>query len=30
MASWRNIKWDGNETLDECSYRVTQLGKTLV
>ena len=26
MASWRNIKWDGNETLDEFSYRVTQLG----
>ena len=29
MASWRNIKWDGNKTLDEFSYRVTQLGKTL-
>ena len=29
MASWKNIKWDGNETLDEFSYRVTQLGKTL-
>ena len=29
MASWRNIKWDGSETLDEFSYRVTQLGKTL-
>ena len=29
MASWRNIKWDGNETLDEFSYRVTQLGKVL-
>ena len=29
MASWRNIKWDGNETLDEFSYRVTQLGKPL-
>ena len=29
MASWRNIKWDGNETLDEFSYRVTQLGKAL-
>ena len=29
MASWRNIKWDGNETLDEFSYRVTQLGKEL-
>ena len=28
MASWRNIKWDGNETL-EFSYRVTQLGKAL-
>ena len=23
-ASWRNIKWNGNETLDEFSYRVTQ------
>ena len=29
MASWRNIKWDGNETLGEFSYRVTQLGKGL-
>ena len=29
MTSWRNIKWDGNETLDEFSYRVTQLGKAL-
>ena len=29
IASWRNIKWDGNETLDEFSYRVTQLGKAL-
>ena len=29
MASWRNIKWDGNETFDEFSYRVTQLGKAL-
>ena len=29
MASWRNIKWDGNEILDEFSYRVTQLGKAL-
>ena len=29
MASWRNIKWDGYETLAEFSYRVTQLGKTL-
>ena len=29
MDSWRNIKWDGNETLDEFSYRVTQLGKAL-
>ena len=29
MASWRNIKLDGNETLDEFSYRVTQLGKGL-
>ena len=29
MASWRNIKWDGNETLDEFSYRVTQLGNAL-
>ena len=27
MASWRNIKWDGNETLDDFSYRVTKLGK---
>ena len=29
MAIWRNIKWDGNETLDEFSYRVTQPGKAL-
>ena len=29
MASWRNIKGDGNGTLDEFSYRVTQLGKAL-
>ena len=29
IASWRNIKWDGNETLDEFSYRVTQLDKAL-
>ena len=29
MAGWRNIKWDGNETLDEFSYGVTQLGKAL-
>ena len=29
MASWRNIKWDGNETLGEFSYSVTQLGKAL-
>ena len=29
MASWRNIKWDGNEKLDELSYRLTQLGKAL-
>ena len=29
MASWRNIKWDGNETLDDFSYRITQLGKAL-
>ena len=29
MASWRNIKWDGNETLVEFSYRGTQLGKAL-
>ena len=29
MASWRNFKKDGNETLDEFSYRVTQLGKVL-
>ena len=28
-ASWRNIKWDGNKTLDEFSYRITQLGKAL-
>ena len=28
-ASWRNVKWNGNETLDEFSYRVTQLGKAL-
>ena len=26
---WRNIKRDGNETLDEFSYKVTQLGKAL-
>ena len=29
MANLRNIKWDGNETLDEFLYRVTQLGKAL-
>ena len=29
MTSWRNIRWDGNETLEEFSYRVTQLGKAL-
>ena len=29
MAIWRNIKWNGNETLDEISYRDTQLGKAL-
>ena len=29
MASWRIITWDDNETLDEISYRVTQLGKAL-
>ena len=29
VASWRNIKWDGNETIDEFSYSVTQLGKAL-
>ena len=29
MASWRNIKWDGNETVDEFSYRVTQLDNAL-
>ena len=29
LAGRRNIKWDGNETLDEFSYRVTQLGKAL-
>ena len=29
MASWRNIKWDGNETLNEFSCRVSQLIKAL-
>ena len=29
MASWRNIKWDGIETLDEFSYRANQLTKVL-
>ena len=29
MTSWGNIKWGGNETLNEFSYRVTQLGKVL-
>ena len=29
MASLRNMKWDGNETLNEFLYRVTQLGKAL-
>ena len=29
MASWRNIKWYGDEILDDFSYRATQLGKTL-
>ena len=29
MASWRNIKWDGYEILEEVSYRVTQIGKAL-
>ena len=29
MASGRNIKMDGKETLDEVSYIVTQLGKAL-
>ena len=29
MVSWRNIKWDGNKTLDEFSYRVTEVGKAL-
>ena len=29
MVSWRHIKWDGHETPDEFSYRVTQLGKAL-
>ena len=29
MASWRYIKWDGNVTLDDFSYRFTQLGKAL-
>ena len=25
MVCWRNIKWNGNETLDEFSNRVTQI-----
>ena len=29
MASWRNIKWDGNKTCTIFSYRVTQLGRAL-
>ena len=29
MTGWRNIEWDGNETFDEFSYRVTQLGKAI-
>ena len=29
MSSWRNIKWDGNETLDEFSYKFTQLDRAL-
>ena len=29
MASWRDIKWNGNDTLDYFSYRVTELGKAL-
>ena len=29
MASWRYIKWDGNDALDKFPYRVTQLGKAL-
>ena len=29
VASGRNIKWNGNETLDEFSYRATLLNKTL-
>ena len=29
MASWRNIKWEGNETLDKFSYKVTQQDKAL-
>ena len=29
ISSWRNIKWDGNKTLDELSYKVAQLGKAL-
>ena len=29
MKSLRNVIWDHNETLDEFSYRVTQLGKAL-
>ena len=30
MTSWRNIMLDGNEILDQFSYRVTLLGKLLV
>ena len=29
MVSWRNFKWDDNETLHEFSYSITQLGKAL-
>ena len=29
MASWKNIEWDGSDTLDEFSYRVAQIGKAL-
>ena len=28
MVSWRNIKWDGHESLHEFLYRVTQPGQT--
>ena len=29
MASWSNIRWDGNEALNEFSYTVTQLVKAI-